>query len=829
MGGRIESVTSEMTHDSWAAVHLIDHRTPPGTAWESRAHDPFPQEVVLSFFDRQPAWIGAVVLNPHTQEYPEHWAKDVEIWTSLESATAGFVKTASLALRPEPVEQTVTFPPVEARFVKVRVVSAQAPDAYYVSLGKVRVLEASKPGYVPLLARSPELAATMAATAAREAAPTAVSPPAVSPGMLSTETGGVCAGSAAPTGPTPTPSHAESHNVLVIAKEERSYPPATYGDRLGRWPVPLDQPEFAVYKRLVFTRVMPEAATPLLLRPALGVDTIVFAQVCDIKESVTSAFKQALMPWVAEGHKLIIQDSDECGKGPDYGFLPYPFATSNPGAQGAKSDRLLFVEENTIGNSRPGDPSFVDVGAWTSADNELGDSNTITKYDAHWCGHLFGTNVLRVNGFEEAYAHHGRGLIIYDGFDVDQASAASYRRLVTRELAQPFDPDGLPCNSRLGDFVITTDEALKHQLMVPGRSYTFPLTLLSNQGFTGTIALAATTVSADPTVAFTFASPSVELSETATTALTVTTTAASPPTTHILAIRGTASSGRSNTLCLPLEERRTGALRIVTDGLRAKKPTRNLEIVLDLSGSMKLPLGKSTRIATARQVLRDVLTKLPDDFNVGLRVYGHRFSSLQKETCTDSELVVPIQKLDRQRLNAIVDAKKPRGETPLVYSILQTPADLQAAGGGSVILITDGEESCKGDPQQAVRQIKAAGVDIDLNIVGFTLSGARARLPLAAMAEAMGGRYYEARNGEELARALLIAAVDKVPFSVFDSNGREVVTGTAGTPQELAPGDYKVVIHAGDQELVAERVTIEARGDTTIRVTLTGDRFHLER
>jgi hypothetical protein len=41
--------------------------------------------------------------------------------------------------------------------------------------------------------------------------------------------------------------------------------------------------------------------------------------------------------------------------------------------------------------------------------------------------------VLKKNGFMEAYAHYGKGLIIYDGFDNDQAGGVAYRQLVTRE------------------------------------------------------------------------------------------------------------------------------------------------------------------------------------------------------------------------------------------------------------------------------------------------------------------------------------------------------------------------------------------------------------
>ena len=103
--------------------------------------------------------------------------------------------------------------------------------------------------------------------------------------------------------------------------------------------------------------------------------------------------------------------------------------------------------------------------------------------------------------------------------------------------------------------------------------------------------------------------------------------------------------------------------------------TKNLEPILDLSGSMKLPLGKSTRIATARRVLRNIVAKIPDDFNVGLRVYGHRYGSRQKDTCTDSELVVPIQRLNRERLLTIVDSKQPRGNQLPYQAEIARPED----------------------------------------------------------------------------------------------------------------------------------------------------------
>lgn len=273
-----------------------------------------------------------------------------------------------------------------------------------------------------------------------------------------------------------------------------------------------------------------------------------------------------------------------------------------------------------------------------------------------------------------------------------------------------------------------------------------------------------------------------------------------------------------------------GFLKVMAQGEQLPAAARrNLEIILDASGSMKLPLGTSTRIGTARQMLRDVLAKIPDDFNVGLRLYAHRYRSRQKETCTDTELVAPIQKLDRQRLLTIVERVQPKGETPLIYSSLQAPADLQAVGGGSVIVITDGEETCGGDPVKAAEVLKNAGIPIVLHIVGFALKGKQVERQLTAFAEATGGHYYSAQDGEALARALTMAALSRFPYVVYDVKGTQVAQGVAGQrAAALPPGPYKVVVHAGQQEL-QETVVVTGGTDVVVQVARRGERFELVR
>jgi Ca-activated chloride channel family protein len=244
---------------------------------------------------------------------------------------------------------------------------------------------------------------------------------------------------------------------------------------------------------------------------------------------------------------------------------------------------------------------------------------------------------------------------------------------------------------------------------------------------------------------------------------------------------------------------------------------------------MKTLMGKKSRWDTALATLEDVLAKLPDDFNVGLRIYGHRELSTSPKTCTDSQLVVPVRKLDRAAILKAASSFKPKGETPLVYSAMQAPADLKPVGGGTVILITDGEESCKGDTVKAAADLKASGLDIRLNIVGFALTNPKTQTELAGFSQATGGLFYAAQSGQALGDALLIAAIEKYPYAIFDAAGKQVAAGEAGWPaEELPPGDYKVVVKAGTKETVAPRVKVTLGQATTVRLVMKNGQLVLE-
>jgi hypothetical protein len=347
-------------------------------------------------------------------------------------------------------------------------------------------MEAQRPGYVPLLTRHPELQ-WPGGPNNLSAGPT-------------TKDGPVCAPPPdSATAPAP-PAHPESRRVILINEGRGTHLAGAMLDRSRFAPgeedaarrrvefalnekdvkafddaVPLE--ERGVMTRARFRFVSPRQARPALLAPAFGYDTLVLAQMCDgavRMGALSPAFKQALMAWVAAGHKLIIQDSDDCYPGPNYGFVPFRFKTDTPGARGAEGSSLRFVETNQMLQDRTGRPGFLDVEAWVNGvrkhRNELGDASVFVAWDANWCGQLAVRNVQKVMGFALAYARYGRGLIIYDGFDNDQNLEAGYDQMAIRELAQGFDPDNLPCAARLGDFVLTTPTSLVRRAAVPGRT-----------------------------------------------------------------------------------------------------------------------------------------------------------------------------------------------------------------------------------------------------------------------------------------------------------------------------------------------------------------------
>jgi len=187
-----------------------------------------------------------------------------------------------------------------------------------------------------------------------------------------------------------------------------------------------------------------------------------------------------------------------------------------------------------------------------------------------------------------------------------------------------------------------------------------------------------------------------------------------------------------------------------TASVRAAGATSDLLLVLDASGSMWGQVAGEAKIVIARRVMKDLAGRIPAGTEVGLIAYGHR----REGDCDDIESIVPIGPLDASALGAKIDALNAKGKTPITKAVGGAIDALKTRDRVStVILVSDGIETCGGDPCAAVRAAKTAEVEFVMHVVGFDMGDADVS-QLECAAQAGGGLYFDAQNAEELAGAL---------------------------------------------------------------------------
>jgi hypothetical protein len=232
-----------------------------------------------------------------------------------------------------------------------------------------------------------------------------------------------------------------------------------------------------------------------------------------------------------------------------------------------------------------------------------------------------------------------------------------------------------------------------------------------------------------------------------------------------------------------------GKLRVVTDSTDVTGAFAAVEFVLDASGSMLQKLGGVRRIDLAKSALTDLARNvLPDGTGFALRVFGHK----EAGSCrTDLEL--PLAPIDRnaaasriQGLGAMNLAK-----TPIGASLLKVRDDLKGVKGPKlVVLVTDGEETCGGDPKAAIQSLRSAGLDARVNIVGFAVDEVVLKEMFREWARLGNGAYFDAQDGEQLKKAM--RATLQPAYQVL-ADAKVVASGTVnGDPIEIPSGNYTV-------------------------------------
>ncbi|WP_231569409.1 vWA domain-containing protein [Prescottella defluvii] len=215
-------------------------------------------------------------------------------------------------------------------------------------------------------------------------------------------------------------------------------------------------------------------------------------------------------------------------------------------------------------------------------------------------------------------------------------------------------------------------------------------------------------------------------------------------------------------------------------------------LVLDASGSMQRPDPGGTMMDAAKNAVRSFVDSAPADSKVGLTVYGTGTGSDDSEKdagCRDVRVLHQPKPLDRPALNGAVDGIAASGWTPMGNALRQAAAALPSSGPRSIVLISDGEDTCAPpEPCDVARELKAQGVDLVMHAIGFGVDD-KARAQLTCMAEATGGTYTDAVDGPALERTL--PRVTAAALRNYKASGTPLTgSATYESAPVAVPGQY---------------------------------------
>lgn len=246
-----------------------------------------------------------------------------------------------------------------------------------------------------------------------------------------------------------------------------------------------------------------------------------------------------------------------------------------------------------------------------------------------------------------------------------------------------------------------------------------------------------------------------------------------------------------------------GSLR-VTETQRAEtvgQPAKaSLMVLLDTSGSMLQRVDGKPRYQIAREALAPLAAQAnARGIAVGLRQFG-----IQPDAC-DTQLLAPVSLWQAGALTRVLDSIRPQNNarTPIAEALAAAGKDLaNAAGVPRIVVLTDGEETCNGDPEQVIRALADQGIVARIDIVGFAIDDAALSKTFSAWARVGGGQYTNAKDADTLVRALL--DVSQTQFRIRAADGSEAVGVVDGAALALAPGRYSLMVDGRPEPLLID-------------------------
>lgn len=269
--------------------------------------------------------------------------------------------------------------------------------------------------------------------------------------------------------------------------------------------------------------------------------------------------------------------------------------------------------------------------------------------------------------------------------------------------------------------------------------------------------------------------------------------------------------------------------------------SKHVMFILDASNSMWGQIGGKAKIQIAKEVLKSQVAALPAGTKAGLIAYGHRFAK-ELNDCEDMELVSGYSLDSPQLVDEALNYVVPKGQTPIARTLEESinwvkgPIHENPVTNPTVVLITDGAESCDGNPCLAAKKLADAGINTKIHVVGFGLNEQQ-RGQVQCIAENGHGKYFDATDATGLNDALKQVEVEMAqvapepaapaqatppaPTSFFldEFDGTEL----SGAWQVIAPDPDAFIVEDGKLLMVSSKLNGFGTDPAENIVTFTKD------
>lgn len=181
-----------------------------------------------------------------------------------------------------------------------------------------------------------------------------------------------------------------------------------------------------------------------------------------------------------------------------------------------------------------------------------------------------------------------------------------------------------------------------------------------------------------------------------------------------------------------------------------------LLFVVDFSNSMGEYLEHKTKVNLVKTMMAEILPQISPETKVGIRVYGHTCNIIAYNACRSSELLVPLSENNADKINNAISKLRPRGMTPITYSLKQAVKKDFAGMNGvkHIILLTDGGENCDESPCDYSIELVKTRKDIKIDVIAFNVPDSEDLAQLKCTADVTGGHFIEADTSAELMRSM---------------------------------------------------------------------------